>query len=62
MHSDETDIILDWQQIAQLVADAGERTSTVLPFPGGLHDLVLSRREIRDAVFSQLFAWAAKAR
>jgi alpha-beta hydrolase superfamily lysophospholipase len=36
---------------------------TVLSFPGALHDLVLSRREIRDSVFSQLFAWeAARAR
>ena len=33
----------------------------VLAFPGGLHDLVLSRREIRDAVFGQLFSWAARA-
>jgi alpha-beta hydrolase superfamily lysophospholipase len=33
---------------------------TVLAFPGGLHDLVLSRPEIREAVFSQLFAWAAR--
>jgi hypothetical protein len=35
--------------------------ASVLAFPGGLHDLVLSRREVRDAVFSQLFSWAARA-
>jgi hypothetical protein len=33
----------------------------VLAFPGGLHDLVLSRREVRDAVFSALFAWTGRA-
>ena len=35
-----------------------EIDAPVLPFPGGLHDLVLSRREIREEVFRQLFAWA----
>ena len=34
---------------------------TVQAFPGALHDLVLSRREIRDSVFSQLFSWAERA-
>jgi len=34
--------------------------ATVLAFPGGLHDLALSRREIRDAVFAGLFSWAAR--
>jgi len=29
----------------------------VLQFPGGLHDLVLSRSEIREEVFRQLFDW-----
>jgi len=33
---------------------------SVLSFPGALHDLVLSRREIRDEVFGQLFAWSAR--
>ncbi|MEX2239255.1 MAG: hypothetical protein WD775_01030 [Burkholderiales bacterium] len=35
--------------------------ASVLAFPGGLHDLVLSRREVRDAVFGALFAWAGRA-
>jgi len=26
-------------------------------FPGGFHDLVLSRREIRESVFQRLFDW-----
>ncbi|MND05159.1 hypothetical protein D3C83_257830 [compost metagenome] len=60
MHSDEADIILDWKQIARWSRTLGSNVS-VLPFPGGLHDLVLSRAEIRDSVFSQLFAWAARA-
>ena len=29
----------------------------VLQFPGGLHDLVLSRSEVREEVFRQLFDW-----
>jgi hypothetical protein len=58
MHSDEADIILDWKQVARWSRTLGPDV-TVLQFSGGLHDLVLSRREIRDGVFSQLFAWAA---
>ena len=59
MHSDEADIILDWKQIARWSRTLG-REVTVLPFPGALHDLVLSRPVIREAVFGQLFAWAAR--
>ncbi|HEY6967169.1 MAG TPA: alpha/beta hydrolase [Burkholderiales bacterium] len=62
MHSDEADIVLAWKSIARWSRSLGAKVS-VLAFPGGLHDLVLSRREIRDAVFGQLFAWeAANAR
>jgi alpha-beta hydrolase superfamily lysophospholipase len=60
MHSDEADIVLDWRHIARWGRTLGPQPG-VLAFPGGLHDLVLSRREIRDAVFSQLFSWAARA-
>jgi alpha-beta hydrolase superfamily lysophospholipase len=59
MHSDEADIVLDWKQIARWSRTLGPQVA-VLPFPGGLHDLVLSRAEIRDSVFSQLFGWAAR--
>lgn len=59
MHSDEADIILDWRHIARWSRALGPRVS-VLQFPGGQHDLVLSRREIREEVFRQLFAWAAR--
>ncbi len=60
MHSDEADAVLDWRQVARWSRTLGPNT-TVLAFPGALHDLVLSRAEIRDAVFSELFAWAARA-
>jgi len=59
MHSDEGDIILDWKQIARWSRTLGPNVA-VQAYPGAFHDLVLSRREIRDAVFSQLFAWAAR--
>jgi alpha-beta hydrolase superfamily lysophospholipase len=60
MHSDEADIVLDWKGIARWSRTLGPNVS-VLAYPGGIHDLVLSRSEIRDAVFSQLFAWAGRA-
>jgi alpha-beta hydrolase superfamily lysophospholipase len=60
MHSDQADLVLDWRHCARWGRALGPR-ARVLAFPGGLHDLVLSRREIRDAVFTQLFSWAAGA-
>ncbi len=60
MHSDEADIVLDWRDIARWSRTLGPRVS-VLAFPGGLHDLVLSRAEVRDEVFRQLFSWAERA-
>jgi alpha-beta hydrolase superfamily lysophospholipase len=59
MHSDEADVVLDWRHMARFGRGLGPDV-TVLAFPGGVHDLVLSRREIREEVFSQLFAWAAR--
>jgi len=58
MHSDESDIVLDWRHIARWGRTLGPRAA-VLAFPGGFHDLVLSPREVREAVFNALFAWAA---
>lgn len=60
MHSDEADIVLDWRDIAKWSRTLGSRV-TVLGFPGGVHDLVLSRPQIREEVFRQLFAWAERA-
>ncbi len=58
MYSDEADMVLDWKQISRWSRTLG-RDLTALQFPGGLHDLVLSRAEIRESVFQQLFAWTA---
>jgi len=60
MHSDEADIVLDWKQVAHWSRTLGKHV-TVQQFPGALHDLVLSRREIREEVFRQLFAWEARS-
>lgn len=60
MHSDEADIVLDWRDIARWSRALGPRVS-VLAFPGGLHDLVLSRAQVREEVFRQLFSWAERA-
>jgi len=60
MHSDESDIVLDWRHIARWSRTLGSRVS-VLAFPGGWHDLVLSPAPVREEVFSQLFAWAERA-
>jgi alpha-beta hydrolase superfamily lysophospholipase len=60
MHSDEADIVLDWRHIARWGRTLGPRAA-VLAFPGGLHDLVLSPREVREEAFRQLFGWAARA-
>lgn len=61
MHSDESDIVLDWRDISRYARGLGPEV-TVLAFPGGLHDLVLSRAQVREEVFRQLFAWAARGR
>ena len=58
MHSDEADIILNWTHVSRWSHTLGNNVS-VRQFPGGLHDLVLSRFEIREEVFRQLFAWAS---
>jgi len=59
MHSDQSDIVLDWKQVARWSRTLGKDV-TVMQLPGGLHDLVLSRREIRDEVFMQLFEWLSR--
>ncbi len=59
MHSDEADIVLDWKKVARWSRTLGVNVG-VLQFPGGLHDLVLSRAEVRESVFSHLFSWLAR--
>lgn len=56
MHSDGGDIVLDWRSIAKWSPGLG-RDVTVLQFPGGLHDLVLSKMELREDVFAKLSDW-----
>ena len=60
MHSDDADIVLDWRHIARWSRSLG-RDVRVLAFPGAPHDLILARREIREEIFRQLFAWAERA-
>ncbi len=60
MHSDAADVVLDWRTIARWSRTLG-RNVTVLAFPGAWHDLVCSPGRIREAVFSELFAWAERA-
>jgi alpha-beta hydrolase superfamily lysophospholipase len=60
MHSDEADIVLEWRHIARWSRCLG-RNVRVLAFPGAPHDLILARREIREEIFRQLFAWAERA-
>jgi alpha-beta hydrolase superfamily lysophospholipase len=60
MHSDSADMVLDWRHIARWSRMLGPSV-TVLAFPGGWHDLVLSPGRIREEVFSALFAWAERA-
>ncbi len=60
MHSDEADIVLNWKQASRWSHTLGNNVS-VRQFPGGLHDLILSRSEIRDEVFTQLFGWLGRS-
>ena len=50
------DIVLGWRSIAKWSPGLG-RDVTVLQFPGGLHDLVLSKQEISEEVFAKLYPW-----
>jgi len=56
MHSDEADIVLNWRDIARWSRGLGKDV-TVQAFPGGFHDLILSRQEVRESVFNNMFAW-----
>lgn len=58
MYSDESDIVLDWHHIARFSPRLGRRV-TLAQFPGALHDLVLSRAQIREQVFLRMFEWLA---
>ena len=50
-----------WRPDALLPGFEARELAFAHDYDGALHDLVLSRREIRDEVFRQLFAWAERA-
>jgi alpha-beta hydrolase superfamily lysophospholipase len=50
------DTVLDVEQIARRTPRLG-RHVTLARFPGGLHDLVLSPKPVREAVFAEMKAW-----
>lgn len=52
------DTVLDVEQIARQAPRLG-RHVTVVRFEGGLHDLVLSPKRVRDQVFAEMHAWLA---
>lgn len=55
-HSDEADIVLNWRHVERGSRKLGKDV-TILAFPGALHDLILSKKEIRETVFETVFAW-----
>jgi alpha-beta hydrolase superfamily lysophospholipase len=59
MHSDESDIVLDWHHVARYSPRLG-RNVEVVQFPGALHDLTLSRAAVRAQVFGRMLGWLAK--
>lgn len=56
MHSDEADIVLNWRHIARWSPALGKNV-VVQSFPGAYHDLILSPKDIREAVLNAVFAW-----
>ena len=61
MYSDQADIVLNWRDIAKWGPGVGKDV-TMQQYPGGLHDLVLSRPPIRESVLGALFAWLGRKR
>lgn len=53
-YSDESDIVLNWKDIEGWSRNLGKGV-TMRQFPGGFHDLTLSRQDVRDAVFKTVF-------
>ena len=52
----ETDIILDVKDI-QKNAKKIQGDVTIIPIKNGIHDLILSKKEVRDEVYKKLFEW-----
>ncbi|MFL6650151.1 MAG: alpha/beta hydrolase [Sulfurifustaceae bacterium] len=55
-HSDDADIVLNGRDIARYSPGLGPHV-TVRAFPGALHDVVLSKKEIREEALKTVFAW-----
>ncbi len=53
----EADTVLDVEQIARRATKLG-RHVTIVRFEGGLHDLFLSRRDVREQVFDEVRRWS----
>ncbi len=51
-----TDTVLDVVDIARYSMTLGSDV-TLKPFPGGMHDLILSPEPVRSAVFLEMFSW-----
>jgi len=49
--------VLDVEQIARRATKLG-RHVTIVKFPDGLHDLFLSRADVRGQVFEELVRWS----
>ena len=54
----ETDVVLPANRIAELSKRIGPKV-TVRRIEGGLHDLFLSRKEVRDEVYEVIYNWIA---
>ena len=52
----DSDTVLDVEDIQNFSKKIEGKTDLMI-FPNGLHDLVLSRKEVRDKVYSSMFKW-----
>ncbi len=51
-----TDVVLEVADVDRFATGLGDDVTKVR-IPGGIHDLVLSRRRVRDVVYRELFDW-----
>ena len=56
----ESDTVLDVKDIQDYSKKIKGKTDLMI-FPNGLHDLVLSRKEVRDKVYNSIFKWIREA-
>jgi alpha-beta hydrolase superfamily lysophospholipase len=58
--SRRSDTVLDVEDIAKYAGKIGPYTDKVV-IPGGIHDLVLSQKNVRESVYSCIFRWISIA-